>query len=324
MEQLIGPKIVKFWNNKAKFARNSIYGGYIDNCTTTSPIQGLPPGFPGIDAFPILFEIPQNNSLTEVTSDIHNICFCDENSSPSCEDREKQVVISPGQVVTIPAVAVGQLNGTVPSVVVSERAFRASAVASIGDQQDVQQLSTVCGDLHYLIKATENNNIQINLQTSYEREQRPSQSLGNALRLYINITACPILGFVQRNEDIELGCDCIEFLRDRGVICRISDLTFELTPPLWIGYENNSQLIFSHNSCPFDYCNSSTRVFMINDTDKLCQFQRSGILCGSCEQGLSIVFGSSKCRQCSNGYSFLVAIDLHSCWIGSCFNAHIP
>ena len=308
VEQLIGPKRVKLWNNQARLAGNSIYGGYIDNCSVvTSPKQGSSPGIPGVDAFSILFGIPQKNSLTEVTSDIRNLCFCDKNSSPSCEIREQQVVISPGQEITIPAVAVGQLNGTVPSVVLSEIAFRASAVASIGDQQDVQQLSTVCGDLHYLIKATENSNIQINLQTSYEREQRPTQSLGNALRLYINITACPT-GFVQRNEDIELGCDCIEFLREREVICRISDLTFELTPPLWIGYDSTSQLIFSHNSCPFDYCNSSTRVFMINDTDKLCQFQRSGILCGSCKQGLSIIFGSSKCRQCSNGYSPLVLI----------------
>ena len=72
-------------------------------------------------------------------------------------------MVSPGQEITIPAVAVGQLNGTVPSVVLSEIAFLAGAVASIGDQQDVQQLSTVCGDLHYLIKATENSNIQINL-----------------------------------------------------------------------------------------------------------------------------------------------------------------
>ena len=55
VEQLIGPKRVKLWNNKAKFAGNSIYGGYIDNCTTTSPIEGLPPGFPGIDAFPLKF-----------------------------------------------------------------------------------------------------------------------------------------------------------------------------------------------------------------------------------------------------------------------------
>ena len=245
-EPVNGLKRVKLWNNMARLAGNSIYGGYIDNCSViTSPLQDPYPGFPGRIAFPKLFDIPQNSSLTEVTSDIRNLCFCDtESRSPSCEFREKQAVIFPGQEITIPAVAVGQFNGTVPSVVLSEIIHQANSVANIGDQQDVQQLSTVCGDLHYRIKAAERSNIQINLQTSYERQQRPTQSLSNALRLYVNVTSCPT-GFVQRNEDTEQGCNCINFLKERGVICHISDLTFELTPPLWIGYDSTSQLILS-------------------------------------------------------------------------------
>ena len=117
---------------------------------------------------------------------------------------------------------------------------------------------------------------------------------------------------MQRSEDIEHGCGCIDFLRERDVICHISDLTAS-NSLLHYGLDMTiimSQLIFSHTSCPFDYCNTSIRPFMLNDTDKLChdQFQCSGILCGSCKQGLSIVFGSSKCRQCSNGYSALVLV----------------
>ena len=61
-------------------------------------------------------------------------------------------MIFPGQEILIPAAAVGQLNETVPSVVLSEITYQANSTASIGDQQDVQQLSIVCGDLHYLIK----------------------------------------------------------------------------------------------------------------------------------------------------------------------------
>ena len=39
-----------------------------------------------------------------------------------------------------------------------------------------------------------------------------------------------------------------------------------------------------------------------------CQFQHSGILCGSCKRGLSIVFGTSKCKKCSSNYSALVLV----------------
>ena len=111
VRRLNGPARVKLWNNKAKLAGNSIYGGYIDNCSlTTSHYRNHNvPGIPCTEAFPILFDIPlQNNSLadSEVTSDIRNLCFC-KGESPSCDLREKQEVIFPGQEIIIPAVAVG-------------------------------------------------------------------------------------------------------------------------------------------------------------------------------------------------------------------------
>ena len=41
-------------------------------------------------------------------------------------------------------------------------------------------------------------------------------------------------------------------------------------------------------------------------TDKQCAFNRTGILCGECPDGLSLVLGSSKCLHCSNLYLLLV------------------
>ena len=39
-----------------------------------------------------------------------------------------------------------------------------------------------------------------------------------------------------------------------------------------------------------------------------CQYSRSGLMCGQCQQGLSTVFGSSQCQHCSssNYYLFLI------------------
>ena len=195
----IGHNRIKFWNNKARLAGNSVYGGYIENCIVRSTRN-----IPGIKALPFLFNIPWNNSLTEISSNLHQLCFC-ENNIPRCDHREWQGVISPGQEIIISAVGVGQLEGTVPSVVLSE-IVHPDSVASLGSQQDVQQLSTVCDDLHYQIKALENSNILINLQTSFERQQKPTRALANALKLYVNVTTCP-LGFMQNNEHYEEGCN---------------------------------------------------------------------------------------------------------------------
>ena len=125
----------------------------------------------------------------------------------------------------------------------------------------------------------------------------------------MNVTNCPI-GFVQENYDTNEGCDCIAFFRDKGVTCNIADQSFERLPPLWVGLENGSGLILAHDSCPFDYCDTNTSTFTLNNTDMLCRFQRTGILCGRCKQGLSIVFGSSLCKSCSNAYIALVLVFL--------------
>ena len=130
------PKRVKLWNNMATIAGNSVYGGYIDKCSVVTSYN-MSNRISGMEAFPILFEIPWNNSLTEVTSSIRDFCFC-ENNYPSCDHKERQVVIYSGQEILIPAVAVGQLKGTVPSAVVSEIAQSSDPEARISSKQDVQ------------------------------------------------------------------------------------------------------------------------------------------------------------------------------------------
>ena len=40
--------------------------------------------------------------------------------------------------------------------------------------------------------------------------------------------------------------------------------------------------------------------------DAQCQFNRSGILCGHCQQGLSVMFASSRCQHCSSIHLLLI------------------
>ena len=56
-----------------------------------------------------------------------------------------------------------------------------------------------------------------------------------------------------------------------------------------------------------DYCTSDSVQFTLNDTvDYQCRYDRSGTLCGQCAEGYSLMLGSNKCKQCSNGYIALV------------------
>ncbi len=105
---------IDFSGNTARIAGNSIYGGYLDDCVIQELSQRQ-----GITLFVQIFGIPWNNSLTEVSSSVHHLCFC-VNQKPKCGIFNQSTSVYPGEQFEISAVAAGQMNGTVPAVVLSE------------------------------------------------------------------------------------------------------------------------------------------------------------------------------------------------------------
>ena len=62
-----------------------------------------------------------------------------------------------------------------------------------------------------------------------------------------------------------------------------------------------------HLHCPFDYCVNDTVIFPLNSTDVQCASNRSGLLCGACNnRGYSLVLGTSHCKQCTNSHLLLL------------------
>ena len=47
-------------------------------------------------------------------------------------------------------------------------------------------------------------------------------------------------------------------------------------------------------------------VFALNDTDLQCAYNRSGLLCGHCKEGYSLILGSHQCRKCTNSHLALL------------------
>ena len=58
--------------------------------------------------------------------------------------------------------------------------------------------------------------------------------------------------------------------------------------------------------CPNAYCKIQQTDFNLTSPDVQCAFNHSGVLCGSCEPGLALMLGSSKCQYCSNIYLLLI------------------
>ena len=276
-------------NNRATVAGNSVYGGDIDKCYMQADIHNQ---LDEVVVFRQLFSIP-NTTLTEVSSDIRQLCFC-VHQFPQCDIQGHEAEAYPGQEFYVSAVAVGQLNGTTPAVALSSLAE--GYTAEFESQQAAQQLGTVCGDLAYRVSTNESF-VLLQLHANYERSLNPSELV--TLSVSLTLQECP-LGFELY---VDLGrCDCITFLSTKGVTCLIDHQSFVRPFPLWIGYQNHSERILVHDTCPFGYCKTESTEVTLNTTDMQCEFDHSGVLCGGCKKGLSVVFGSSRCRSCSNGY----------------------
>ena len=90
--------------------------------------------------------------------------------------------------------------------------------------------------------------------------------------------------------------------------CNIDDQTIPRPANSWISAHtvNNSHFYHVSLHCPFDYCLPHSSHLNLFTPDSQCQFNRSGLLCGQCQQGLSAVFGSSYCKQYSNVYLLII------------------
>ena len=152
-----------------------------------------------------------------------------------------------------------------------------------------------CTELHYTIKSntTSASTCLLRLQTATRK--------GTDYIFKINLSSCPI-GFTLDSSLGECKCDPRLQIELTGIVCSISDMTFTLPLNGWISKTKDSEneIIYT-NHCFFDYCTLSPyRIITLDNTSSLCLPGRIGIVCGQCANSLSVVFGTSRCKKCSN------------------------
>ena len=116
------------------------------------------------------------------------------------------------------------------------------------------------------------------------------------------ILPCPI-GFAI-SETNKHACTCSPFLKNlkSEIVCDIDKAVVQLPPMSWFGkgVKYNSSEAYS-SICPPDYCSiGHTTSYNATLPDPLCKYNRTDVMCGQCQPGLSQVFGSFECIECSN------------------------
>ena len=122
-------------------------------------------------------------------------------------------------------------------------------------------------------------------------------------KVLITLRECP-LGFEFDNK--RNICSCQPYLHSYGVQCNITTFEVNRHAQQWIGVLYPTKNIVVHQHCPYDYCKPYALSLNMSTPDEQCSSNRSGILCGACQPGLSQVLGTSNCKRYSNVWILLL------------------
>ena len=280
-------------NNQAETG-SALYGGLLDRCTVSTQAEVYKRKFTGLKYIKQTVKISHGSSIT---SDPLQILFCGK--SPSIIFRKK------GETFKLNVSAIDQignpLNGTIHSSLVTE-----SGVGRLKEGQAEQNVGDRCTELEYNV-FSQDSSAQVELYAD-----GPCDNLGiskQSFRVVFLPCTCPI-GLQPSQSQIDCQCVCDNKLQPYHIIiCNQTDGTVELETNIWInGVSSINGPEYIIQSCPFDYCVEKPVNISLNSSqerDRQCAFNRSGVLCGECQQGLSLVLATSKCKECSNVYLLL-------------------
>ena len=319
-------------NNSAAKAGNDIHGGSLQKCKYTYARDLI-----GWEAMTHAVHTT-NDYIIDVTSDPSHVCDCSTESVEDCMNYVPvvhHIEAYPGETFTLQLVVVGQLLNTttfsgVPSPVYAGiLPLHSNNTATIPQGMRVQNAIRRCSKLNFSVSSTNRNEVMalalndnlhlipdyfVQLWNTKDHAGMPSPDLTVPAFITIELSPCPI-GFELSEQAGE--CQCASALLEHVVSCDINTKHLMKKPLAWIsdsrGFEDflhlhdkSSLLFLTHSRCPFDFCYSNDEFeFDMEKSDSQCRHNRSGILCGQCNNH-SLTLGSMECRRCTNIYLLLL------------------
>ena len=273
-----GSATIEFSNNSADVAGSALYGGnQLEKCASRSNFWSV-------------FRLSDQPGPSNISSDPIDICLCNDNGEVTCSTSSSYSTSAfPGGDFTISAVAVGNLNGLTP----------ATLVVHFSNKSVLVNTSASCKRLAFTLTVTDPDQMEVQAIVSLESLLISPLSRPRSITATILVEPCPIGFDLSRMSGI---CECSNYLSSVlfNVSCNAQTETITRTGNVWIGYSNESDCTLVSTDCPFDYCNQESLSFLLTASDPQCRLNRSGVLCGGCDNGLSLVLGTNRCAECSN------------------------
>ena len=267
--------VLYFVNNTADISGDVLYGGKIDDCTNTL-------------YFDHLFHYPQQTGLSTVSSDPIQVCFCETNRQ-NCSITNISIFSTPGIDINVSLATVGTLDGLTQGVIRLNSSDNSFIV-----QYNNNRLNAICTNITFILRikpSLDTTQVNTTLETSI------SEPLNDPYTKVIEVTIEPCPNGYPLVNGI---CVCRPELNLGSITCDINTQIITRDGEMWIGYEDDSHCLIVNSNCPFHYCTDSNVNFTLSNPSKQCLYNRSGVLCGQCSEGFSLILGSNNCEQCTN------------------------
>ena len=293
---------VTFIDNHAQQGGHSVYATPIYNCTkcigvlATGNLVTQSGKCPNLSSYFTTTPLPEDINDIQLLSFPKYVHLCDSkdaNMYNVTNQFQGKVTTYPGRTVRLNVTSVDEGRSLSPSVVYTQIDTNGitSSKITLGPTQKAQWIGTVCGTVEYQIYGPEMASLKL-LLSNY-----PSNT---PTVVEVTLLPCePGFTLISNSSTGVIECSCSEFFTSSRVVCDASDGTVTRNKTNWIGVYN-STLPALASYCPMDYCNSAIDKLSLAQPDVLCNGGRTGIMCGSCHDNHSVIFGSSQCKMCSN------------------------
>ena len=315
-----------FSENFAEISGSTLYGGLLDRCTVSPSAEvyiqydyyvAQPGAMSGVEYITSITNI----NVKSVNSDPVRICFCNNTNKPDCHQKPPLVRVPKGSNFTVSLVAVDELNNTISNATIHSSLN--STASGLREGQLIQRTSEACTDLTFSVFSPYQSEELILYPDGPCKDAKLSQS-----RLVVQFTPCECpIGFQPVAKEItRCECECDSNLQPFITDCVSETKTLIREGSFWLMYINTTKnpngdnyLLYPH--CPFDYCHPpNTRIDIdlniAGGPDAQCTLNRSGLLCGTCQAGLSLSIGSSSCLPCSSYWPAVFVIILIAAVLG--------
>ena len=279
---------VSFNSNEASERGADVFGGFTRLCVESVYISAPTPSAP-----------------MSISSEPSTIKFCNHSNlhSPLFSN---ELTVSRGATFRIPVIAHDQVGSPVPATLRAYFTFSSGSNSDLAEGQSLQKIGVECTLLNYTV-FSRIKTVDLYIYAE-EGPCGPDPDPEVSMRIRIHLQECPHV-FVLNNSH----CVCEKRLQEFTNSCNIDNRTFKRTrgSNFWVGIEqqNGTYLgLILHPHCPLDYCRNDQIDVSTEDLDSQCQFNRTGILCGTCRSNFSLALGGSQCLECTNSHLGLLIV----------------